>query len=188
MCSATLHSEPVTQLAAKVCVRPTWVDLKGKDAVPEFVDHVVVEVDPEADRSWAGRKADLSLTDGVHAETADQVARGLVNADTLSCGVKLLKPQALLRVIDAFQMSQCMVFCRTQVDCDNLEALLVREGGGRRFAGKAEKGVEGRYSCVCLHSGLDQRQRTANLQAFKDGDVKASARSRSRGRSRSGGL
>lgn len=31
---------------------PTWVDLKGEDAVPETVHHVVVNVDPQKDRSW----------------------------------------------------------------------------------------------------------------------------------------
>jgi ATP-dependent RNA helicase DDX1 len=29
---------------------PTWVDLKGEDAVPETVHHVVVMVDPQKDR------------------------------------------------------------------------------------------------------------------------------------------
>ena len=31
---------------------PQWVDLKGGDAVPDTVHHVVVTVDPEQDRRW----------------------------------------------------------------------------------------------------------------------------------------
>ena len=33
---------------------PTWVDLKGQDAVPETVHHVFCLVDPTADVSWRG--------------------------------------------------------------------------------------------------------------------------------------
>jgi hypothetical protein len=31
---------------------PQWVDLKGQDSVPDTVHHVVVPVDPKADRRW----------------------------------------------------------------------------------------------------------------------------------------
>lgn len=52
MFSATLHSPEVKRLAAAICQQPLLVDLKGKDAVPDTVDHVVMKVDPEADGSW----------------------------------------------------------------------------------------------------------------------------------------
>lgn len=35
-----------------------------------------------------------------------------------------LLPSAAQRVIDAFQMEQCLIFCRTNFDCDNLEKFL----------------------------------------------------------------
>jgi hypothetical protein len=35
MFSATLHSPIVKKIGEKICKFPTWVDLKGKDAVPE---------------------------------------------------------------------------------------------------------------------------------------------------------
>jgi len=41
MFSATLHDDEVKRLAGQLCTQPTWVDLKGKDAVPETVDHMV---------------------------------------------------------------------------------------------------------------------------------------------------
>jgi len=46
---------------------PTWVDLKGEDAVPETVHHVVVMSDPRKDRSWANFTRRIG-TDGVHSQ------------------------------------------------------------------------------------------------------------------------
>lgn len=45
---------------------PTWVDLKGEDAVPETVHHVVVTVDPQKDKSWHNLRNSVQ-TDGVHS-------------------------------------------------------------------------------------------------------------------------
>ena len=44
ICSATLHSPDIQRLADDICQHPTWVDLKGKESVPENVDHVIIEV------------------------------------------------------------------------------------------------------------------------------------------------
>lgn len=52
MFSATLHSPEVRALAAAVCEAPLLVDLKGREAVPDTVDHVLVTVDAREDRSW----------------------------------------------------------------------------------------------------------------------------------------
>ena len=41
VCSATLHNFEVKKLADAIMHFPTWVDLKGQDAVPETVHHVV---------------------------------------------------------------------------------------------------------------------------------------------------
>ena len=46
MFSATLHTPEVQSLAEKITQNPVLADLKGKDAVPETVDHTVIEVDP----------------------------------------------------------------------------------------------------------------------------------------------
>lgn len=43
---------------------PTWVDLKGEDAVPETVHHVVVNVDPQQDKSWHNLRQHI-MTDKV---------------------------------------------------------------------------------------------------------------------------
>ena len=47
--SATLHSPEIARLAESICDRPTWVDLKGRDTVPQTVHHVVVRVDPDVE-------------------------------------------------------------------------------------------------------------------------------------------
>ena len=42
-------------------------------------------------------------------------------------------------------MSQCLIFCRTNVDCDNLEHFLnLTDGTKHKFSGKLESGKEGR--------------------------------------------
>ena len=39
-------------------------------------------------------------------------------------------------------MTQAMIFCRTNLDCDNLEKFLNKNGGnGKKFSGKLEKGM-----------------------------------------------
>ena len=44
--SATLHSDSVKSLVSEICSKPMWVDLKGKEHVPDTVHHCVVRVDP----------------------------------------------------------------------------------------------------------------------------------------------
>ena len=79
---------------------------------------------------------------------------------------------SLVKIADAFKMSQCLVFCRTNVDCDNLEAYLHRlDGSKKSWGGKMESGKENPYSCVVLAGARNQRERQGNLEAFKEGDV-----------------
>ncbi|PSC75014.1 ATP-dependent RNA helicase DDX1 [Micractinium conductrix] len=169
--SATLHSPEVRALAGKICQNPIIIDLKGKDAVPEAVHHVLVRCDPQEDRSWL-QSAPAVHTDAVHA--LDQTGPNLDTPENWSEAVKRLKQRYLQRVLDAFQMEQCLIFCRTNFDCDNLELFLNSLGGGSGggFRGKRESGVESRYSCVVLAGARSMDERRAALQAFKDGDVR----------------
>merc|ERR1719356_2242441 len=50
--SATLHTPEVVTLINEITTRPIWVDLKGKDSVPETVHHVALYIDPMADMPW----------------------------------------------------------------------------------------------------------------------------------------
>jgi len=170
--SATLHSPEIRELSEVLCQHPTWVDLKGRDYVPSTVHHLVVEVDPVADSSWGAM--DAYPTDEVHLADKRAGKLGPSNPSPLSRseGIKRLKLATLVKLVDKLSMEHAIIFCRTNLDCDNLERHLNALGGGRAFGGKAEKGRENPYSCVVLGSWRTMEQRRANLQHFKDGDVR----------------
>jgi len=90
----------------------------------------------------------------------------------MSEAIKILKPMHLLNIIEAYKMDQALIFCRTKLDCDNLEYYLITLGGGKKYKGKVEKGVENPYSCVVLHADRPMNERKANLQAFKEGEIR----------------
>ena len=52
-----------------------------------------------------------------------------IKEEQLSESVKLLKYEMLLKVIDSNDMSQCIIFCRTRLDCDNVEKVLNHASG-----------------------------------------------------------
>ncbi|KAL3288654.1 hypothetical protein HHI36_003087 [Cryptolaemus montrouzieri] len=156
VCSATLHAFEVKKMAEKLMYFPTWVDLKGEDAVPDTVHHVIVKVDPQQDRSWHNLRRHIQ-TDAVHAN--DGVRPGDNSAETLSEAVKLLKGEYCVRAIDVHKMDRAIIFCRTKLDCDNLE----------RYFKNINKNT---YSCVCLHGDRKPHERKANLEKFKRQEVK----------------
>nr|XP_058944208.1 ATP-dependent RNA helicase DDX1-like [Pocillopora verrucosa] len=162
VCSATLHSIEVKKLADKIMHFPTWVDLKGKDAVPETVHHVFCRVDPRVDTSWQQLKSAVK-TDGVHAE--DKTKSGSQSQESLSEAVKILKVGYLVKAIQEHKMDQAIIFCRTKLDCDNVERYLIDLGGG-------PNAMVNEYSCVCLHSDRPPKERKANLESFKDGEAR----------------
>jgi ATP-dependent RNA helicase DDX1 len=61
-------------------------------------------------------------------------------------------------------MEQVLVFCRTNFDCDNLEAFLTAAGGGKRGKLGAESGKENAYSCCVLAGARSMDERRRNLQ------------------------
>jgi ATP-dependent RNA helicase DDX1 len=73
-------------------------------------------------------------------------------------------------------MSQCIVFCRTNVDCNALEDYLNQYSGGggqkRQFRGKVESGKENKYSC-CVMAG---EWRVVSVVDCDDGWVRAMIR------------
>ncbi|CAG0893465.1 unnamed protein product [Darwinula stevensoni] len=161
VCSATLHSFDVKKMAERLMHFPTWVDLKGEDAVPETVHHIVVTVDPREDKSWTNLKRHIQ-TDDVHVN--DNVRPGSNNPETLSEAVKMLKGEYCVRAINEHKMDRALIFCRTKLDCDNLERYLISVGGGR--------GPKNPYSCVCLHGDRKPPERKANLEKFKHQEVR----------------
>jgi ATP-dependent RNA helicase DDX1 len=160
MFSATLHSDAIRSLSESICRFPTWVDLKGKDAVPATVDHAFCIVEPS--KPIKSPMTTLRIaTDGVHRPPL------ATPEEQASEAIKVTKAQVLLKVIEAHKMSSAIIFCRTKIDCDNLEAFLNAFGGGGRRGF-----VEHEYSCVVVHGDRMQQERQANLQKFKEGEAR----------------
>ncbi len=156
VCSATLHDFDVKKMADRLMHFPTWVDLKGEDAVPDTVHHVVVMVDPQKDSSWQSMRSHIQ-TDGVHVR--DNVRPGSNTPETLSEAVKMLKGDYCVRAIREHKMDRAIIFCRTKIDCDNLENYF-RQVDVKEF------------SCVCLHGDRPPKERKSNLERFKRSEVK----------------
>ena len=95
-----------------------------------------------------------------------------LTAEEASQGVKLLKPALLAGLVDSLAMEQCLIFCRTNVDCDSLEAYLTALGGGQRWRPGMEKGKENAYSAVVLAGMRSMDERRRNLDAFREGTVR----------------
>jgi ATP-dependent RNA helicase DDX1 len=76
------------------------------------------------------------------------------------------------------QMSQCIIFCRTNLDCNNLETFLCSQDGGSsggsggKFRGKMESGKEIKYSCAVLAGMRSLQDRRESLSAFRDGNIR----------------
>ncbi|XP_039274906.1 ATP-dependent RNA helicase DDX1-like [Nilaparvata lugens] len=141
---------------------PTWVDLKGEDAVPETVHHVVVPVDPQADQAWKNYRKHVQ-TDGVHAR--DNCSPSANSAEMLSEAVKMMKGEYAVHAINKHKMDKAIIFCRTKLDCDNLERYFNQLGGGPQNRNNP-------YSCVCLHGDRKPHERKSNLERFKRSEVK----------------
>ena len=84
--SATLHSPAVRDMTSKICVNPTWVDLKGPDSVPETVHHVLFRVDLNRDEQLLAMASTKAITDGIHKPNAS-------GNDLMSLQIKEMKMQ-----------------------------------------------------------------------------------------------
>lgn len=47
--------------------------------------------------------------------------------------IKMLKGEYTVRAIKEHKMDQAIVFCRTKIDCDNMEQYFIQQGGGGRI-------------------------------------------------------
>jgi len=170
--SATLHSDEIRKLSEECCSYPSWVDLKGKDSIPETVHHIVVPIDPRSDDNNIKKSFDDKCikTDGVHAR--DRLVKTKNSKENISESLKRLKPYVLRKIVDKLKMEQCLIFCRTNLDCTNLEAYLIHCGGGRKFNAQSLGGKENPYSCAVLAGGKSMKARRENLAAFKNGAVR----------------
>ena len=82
----------------------------------------------------------------------------------------MLKAAYLLKVVDELKMDSCLIFVRTKLDADNLEAFL--KSCGQSYSVGTKKFLQPEYSCAVLHSDRSVRERRKNLQEFKDGSIR----------------
>lgn len=45
--------------------------------------------------------------------------------------IKILKGEYTVRAIKEHKMDQAIIFCRTKIDCDNMEQYFIQQGGGK---------------------------------------------------------
>ena len=51
----------------------------------------------------------------------------------MSEAVKMLKGEYTVRAIKQMKMDRAIIFCRTKLDCDNMENYLNKHGGGKLY-------------------------------------------------------
>lgn len=61
------------------------------------------------------------------------------------------------------------LLCRTNLDCDLLEAFLTEVGGGKRFTGHQESGNQNAFSCCVLAGMRSMQQRRVREDTKMDG-------------------
>ena len=103
----------------------------------------------------------------------------------------MLKGEYCIRAINEHKMDKALIFCRTKLDCDNLEKYFNQLGkyklskNGNKFlwqltiffdcscvTGGGPRNPANPYSCVCLHGDRKPAERKENLNTFKEGKVK----------------
>ncbi|KAI9544267.1 hypothetical protein NQZ68_005317 [Dissostichus eleginoides] len=71
--------------------------------------------------------------------------------------IKILKGEYTVRAIKEHKMDQAIIFCRTKIDCDNMEQYFIQQGGG-------PDSKSHQLSCVCLHGDRKPNERKTNLE------------------------
>lgn len=170
--SATLHDQSVKKLAGKICFHPLVVDLVGDTkSLPDTIVHCLVRSPIHFDHSIDAiiHQEPCYRTDAVHSGgSLNKKVRweSLDKDDRSSETLKLIKPIILLDLLEKTQTDQILIFVRTNLDANLLETYL----NGK--AKQSSKMLASAYSCKVLAGKRSMEERTKNLKAFKDGDVR----------------
>lgn len=170
--SATLHDQSVRKLAGKICFHPLVVDLVGDTkSLPDTIVHCLVRCPIHFDQSIDNtiHQESCYRTDAVHSGgLLDQKVRweSLDKDDSSSETLKLIKPIILLDLLEKTQMDQILIFVRTNLDAALLETYLNSK------AKQSSKMLANAYNCKVLAGKRSMEERSKNLKAFKDGDVR----------------
>eukprot|EP00915_Cephaloidophora_sp_WS-2016_P002080 GHVH01002798.1.p1 GENE.GHVH01002798.1~~GHVH01002798.1.p1 ORF type:complete len:502 (-),score=51.98 GHVH01002798.1:2004-3509(-) len=159
--SATLHGLEIESMIRSLCLTPTRIDLKGKPSIPDTVHCAIMKVDPRA------LYPQLEALPSPSHDSIHTIQPPSNEKEKNSLRMKSLKPALTIHLADRYQMDMCMIFCRTNVDCDTMEAYMTTLGGGRALT--KETGTQQPYSCVVLGGKRDERERVAAVHAFKNG-------------------
>eukprot|EP01133_Synstelium_polycarpum_P019075 gene19075-22840_t len=162
--SATLHSPEVVKFSEQITKNPTWVDLKGKDFIPDLITHAYIKADGAVfEDMWRSTRVKV-VTDAIHTHEIKSMDR-IKSDEQKSQVIKLLKPWLLIETILKFKIDQALIFARTRIDCDNLCKFMTEMGGG-------STALENQFSSVVLHGDKLNHVRKENLEKFKNGDCK----------------
>lgn len=123
--------------------------------MPDSIQHIVYRVDFARDAAECADVRTEAVTDGMHTAGSAQLSAP-VGAEAESNATKHLKQRLLLKIMDRLNMSQCIIFCRTNLDCDNLETFLCNHGGGKKFTQIMETGKENKYCAACWLASATQ--------------------------------
>ena len=120
--SATLYSDEIKELSKQICKNPIWVDLKGRNYVPPSVQQVnfMVDVTDVHQRGLYTYGGPLPFTDSVHPP--QHLGNVLRTPEEKSEATKRAKLQLVQELVDKYKMDRVIIFCRTNLDCNNLEA------------------------------------------------------------------
>ncbi|KAF4665598.1 ATP-dependent RNA helicase ddx1, partial [Perkinsus chesapeaki] len=175
--SATLASEEVQDMIKLLTTNAQWVDTKGSilgNILPDTVHHAFYRIHPDepiiiSDDNYCKNPRASVPTDGIYDLDP---STGLASQE-----IKLKKPKIAVKIADAYKMDRCMVFCRTNLDCDNLETYLHSLDGipPNRNVSVEEMMTSTagyQYSC-CVVAGARGRQHNQEaLEAFKQGVIR----------------
>lgn len=91
------------------------------------------------------------------------IRRSIASAESWSEAVKVMKLQYCVKAIQTLKMDYGILFCRTKLDCDNLERYM----NSVARSTSTSSGPGKHLSCVCLHGDRKPAERQANLEKFK---------------------
>ncbi|XP_053991024.1 ATP-dependent RNA helicase DDX1-like [Hylaeus volcanicus] len=173
--SASLGLPNVRHSIDVLTTNSTWVNLKEELGIPETVHVVQYIIDPHLKTlpcsSYIVSPHIAPPTDNIHSyhDASIQLSKEEIASQT----IKLRKPQIAVAIANALQMDNCLIFCRTNLDCDNFEHYLITLAKERGvFTKYSETGVQNPYSCVVLSGSRHQSVREKNLKAFKKGEAR----------------
>ncbi|CRG92986.1 DEAD/DEAH box ATP-dependent RNA helicase, putative [Plasmodium gallinaceum] len=185
--SATLQDKSVMNCINKITNKPIFVDLKyGKNSIPSHI-YVCIYYVNSKNLNFSYEKENKEIYDIINNEKLNSMSYEelyeytdkvhILNTkrndkESISLNIKINKLKKLIQIINVFNMQNGIIFCRTNLDCDNVYNFLNYVGDGKAYKGTVETLKENKYSCVILKGKMSNEERKNNLNAFKKGEVR----------------